>query len=300
MTPTEHTSGHGHGHGHRHEDDLDWKELGPQLERGAEISMAWIDQAAAWLRDLTGGMPVRRILDLGSGPGVSTCRLAEAFPEAEVVAVDGEPALLERALARAGRLGVASRVRTRQADLAADLTALGDADLLWTSHVLHHLGDQQAGVTRLAGRLRPGGLLAVAEGGLPHRYLPRDLGFGRPGLEARLDALTEDWFADMRASIPGAVEIVDDWPTMLATAGLTAARSRSFLAETRPPVDAQTRAHIVHAFTRSREILTDRLAEDDRTALDHLLDEASPESLHHRRDLQLLTARTLHTARAAS
>jgi SAM-dependent methyltransferase len=264
------------------------------------VTIAWIDQAITWLGDLLADTPVRRVLDIGSGPGVTTCRLAEAFPQAEVVAVDGEPALLERVHARAARTGAAARVRTHQADLATDLTPLGDADLIWTSHVLHHLGDQQSGVTRLAARLRPDGLLAVAEGGLPHRYLPRNLGFGRPGLEARLDAHMEAWFADMRAALPDAIEIIDDWPTMLTTAALHTPQSRTFLAETRPPIDAQSRAHIHHAFTRSREILATRLAPDDKATLDHLLDETSPESLHHRHDLQILDARTLHTARAAA
>src|SRR5690606_7902869 len=125
---------------------------------------------------------VERVLDVGSGPGVMSCLLAETFPSAEVVAVDAGASLLDRVAARAGGRGLGGRVVTRQAELPDGLDDLGEADLVWSSHVLHHLGDQQQALTRLAARLRPGGLLALAEGGLPMRFLPRDIGFGRPGL----------------------------------------------------------------------------------------------------------------------
>lgn len=289
--------GHAHGHGHFHEEDLDWEEMGPYLERNAEVTTQWTDEAVTWLRDLMTGTPVRRVLDIGSGPGVTTGKLAAAFPDAEVVAVDGEPALLERARDRASRLGLGDRVRTHTADLSTDLADAGTADLIWTSHVMHHLGDQRAAVARLAARLNPGGLLAVAEGGLPHRYLPRDLGFGRPGLEARLDALLEDWFTDMRASLPGAVTEVDDWPDMLRTAALADQATRTFLAEVLPPLNEPARSHIIHAFERAQNILQTALTEDDRQTLTRLLNEHDPQSLHHRQDLKLLTANTVHTAR---
>ena len=288
-------TGSGHGHGHFHADDIDWKELGTQLERGAEVTSSWTDQAIAWLRERPAA--VRRILDIGSGPGVTTCRLAAAFPHADVLAVDGEPALLSRVTGRAARLGLADRVRTHEADLSADLTSVGRADIIWTSHVLHHLGDQRAAVARLAALLEPGGVLAVAEGGLPNRFLPRELGFGRPALESRLDAVQEAWFTEMRESLPDTVAEPDDWPAMLTAAGLEAPATRTFLAEVPAPVDDQAREYIIRAFTRTRDLLAGHLDEDDRETLTHLLDPAAGDGLHHRRDIRVLTARTLHTAR---
>merc|ERR1719180_224564 len=41
-----------------------------------------------WLSNLHGAKPLKRILDIGTGPGFSAFVLAEMFPEAEVVAVD--------------------------------------------------------------------------------------------------------------------------------------------------------------------------------------------------------------------
>jgi len=41
-----------------------------------------------WLTNLHGDKPLKRILDIGTGPGFSAIVLAEMFPEAEVVALD--------------------------------------------------------------------------------------------------------------------------------------------------------------------------------------------------------------------
>merc|ERR1712045_437447 len=41
-----------------------------------------------WLTNLHGDKPLKRILDIGTGPGFSAIVLAEMFPEAEVVAID--------------------------------------------------------------------------------------------------------------------------------------------------------------------------------------------------------------------
>jgi SAM-dependent methyltransferase len=277
---------------------IDWDTLGPLLERGAALLTPVYQQAAGWLRELTAQGPVRRVLDVGSGPGVPCCLLASAFPDAEVVAVDGAPALLERVLARAARQGLAGRVRVHAADLPEGLDGLEPADLIWVSQVLHHLGDQLAAVDRLRGRLHRGGLLAVAEGGLPTRFLPRDIGIGRPGLQARLDAAAEDWFTRMRAALPGTRETVEDWPGLLAAGGLTPVASRTFLLDLPAPLGAAARDYLHRDLTRQREAYGDVLDEDDLATLDRLLDPDDEAGLLHRPDVYLLTARTVHAARA--
>ncbi|MET7302654.1 class I SAM-dependent methyltransferase [Embleya sp. NPDC005575] len=189
------------------------------LERVGDLQLPVLRRTAVRLRKLLGPTrEVRRILDIGSGPGVMTCVLAETFADAEVVAVDGTPALLDGVLARAGRLGLGDRVTVRCADLAAGPidadrpgeSPLGTSDVIWSGMALHHLGDQQGALNRLAGVLRPGGLLAVAEGGLPMRYLPRDIGIGRPGLQTRLDAARDQSFEFMRGELPGTTAVVED------------------------------------------------------------------------------------------
>lgn len=280
-------------HAHAHDDSthMDWTEMLPLLEGGAELRAPMYRRAMAWLTDLVPVGGVRRVLDVGSGPGVLSGMLAETFPYAEVVAVDGTPELLERARARG--------VTTLLAELPGDLPELGEADLIWVGEALHHLGDQEAALAGLAERLRPGGLLALVEGGLPARHLPRDIGIGRPGLEDRLDVASADWFARMRAELPGSRDVTEDWRTLLSAAGLAPSGTRTFLLDVPAPVPPAVRDHVIAAFTRRHTALADALSPEDRTTLDRLLDPGDPASLHHRPDVHLLAARTLHTARRA-
>lgn len=298
-----HSAGHNRNHGHHHGEgahDIDWDELGPLLERGAELQMPALEQAAAWLGELAGGDAVARVLDIGSGPGVAACVLAAAFPRAEVVAVDQADGLLARVRARAADRGLADRVVARKADLPDEFGALPSADLVWTSDVVHHLGDQQAALRDLAARLRPGGVLAVGERGLPLRFLPRDIGIGRPGLQPRLEVANEARFAAMRAELPGAVSLVEDWPAMLAAAGLVPTGSRTFLTDHPAPLGMAAREQLHNHLTRLRSMLDGELDAEDRETLDRLVDDGAPTGILWRPDAFYLAATTVHTARACT
>ncbi|WP_328382950.1 class I SAM-dependent methyltransferase [Streptomyces sp. NBC_00400] len=292
------------GHDPHDTAQIDWEVFGPLLERGAELHLPLYEQAAAWLRQLLVGTAalgdhgVDRVLDVGSGPGVVSCLLAQAFPAAEVVAVDASAALLERAHARAGRLGLGDRVRTHLAELPDGLDALGGADLIWSARTLHHVGDQRAAIAALGAHLRPGGLLAVSEGGLAPRFLPRDIGIGRPGLQSRLDAACEDWFVEMRAALPGAVDDTEDWPAFLADAGLRTPRTRSFLLDLPAPLTEDARAYLQDNLTQGLDLYGDRLDGDDHTTLARLADPDDAVGIVRRPDAFLLSAQTVHTARA--
>jgi SAM-dependent methyltransferase len=294
-----HGPGHGNGHGHGHGQGQagDWAEAGDRLEREAELAVEVVDGAALWFAELAGEHRIGRVLDLGSGPGVGACALASAFPEAAVVAVDGSAELLERAAARAARRQVADRVSTLRADLPGGLDDVGPADLIWASRVVHHFPDQAAAVAAIAGRLVPGGLLAIAEGGLAARTLPRDIGIGRPGLEARLEAAQQDWFAEMRAEQPGATPVVEDWAGLLAAAGLEPC-SRSFLVDRPAPPSAEVRELVVRQWTDTAQRAESFLDEQDRATIARLLDPDDPAGLSHRRDVFLLSATTVHVGRA--
>lgn len=292
----QHHAGHAHGHGHDHDHtDIDWAEMAPMLEEQAELYTPLYRQAMAWLgREVT---EPGLVVDIGSGPGVVSCLFADAFPGARVVAADGAGPLLERARARAARLGIADRFGTLTGDLPGVLGELEyPADLMWASQSLHHLGDQRAALAALAGHLAPGGTLAVLEGGLPARFLPRDIGIGRPGLQARMHAVEEGYFAEMRASLPGSVAETEDWPAMLTAAGLKHTGTRSFLLDLPAPLPDEARAYVAGVLTRMRDRVGDGLDAVDLTTLDRLLDPDDEASVHRRQDVFVLVAHTVYTA----
>ncbi|PAN02128.1 SAM-dependent methyltransferase [Streptomyces sp. Alain-F2R5] len=274
---------------------MDWAEMAPLLEAQAELYTPLYRQAMTWLaREVTDpGL----VVDVGSGPGVVSCLFADAFPGARVVAVDGAAPLLERARDRAARQGAADRFGTLAGDLPGVLDELDyPADLMWASQSLHHLGDQRAAVAALAGHLAPGGTLAVLEGGLPARFLPRDIGIGRPGLQARMHAVEEDAFAEMRANTPGFVAETEDWPAMLTAAGLKHTGTRSFLLDLPAPLTDEARAYVTTSLSRLRDRIGDGLDATDRATLDRLLDPADEAGAHRRQDVFVLVAHTVYTA----
>ncbi|MFE0995932.1 class I SAM-dependent methyltransferase [Streptomyces mutabilis] len=290
----QHSHEHEHKHGHGHA-DMDWAEMAPLLEAQAELYTPLYRQAMTWLaREVTDpGL----VVDVGSGPGVVSCLFADAFPGARVVALDGAPPLLERARDRAARQGAADRFGTLAGDLPGVLDELDyPADLMWASQSLHHLGDQRAAVAALAGHLAPGGTLAVLEGGLPARFLPRDIGIGRPGLQARMHAVEEDAFAEMRANTPGSVAETEDWPAMLTAAGLKHTGTRSFLLDLPAPLTDEARAYVTTSLSRLRDRIGDGLDATDRATLDRLLDPADEAGAHRRQDVFVLVAHTVYTA----
>ncbi|TDT31503.1 methyltransferase family protein [Streptomyces sp. BK208] len=288
--------GHAHRHGHAHDHgDLDWAGMAPHLEAQAELYTPLYRQALSWLAHEVGDPGL--VVDVGSGPGVVSCLFAGTFPGARVVAADGAVPLLERARARAERQGFADRFGTLAGDLPAALSELDrPADLMWAGQSLHHLPDQRAALAALGGHLVPGGTLAVLEGGLPARFLPRDLGFGRPGLEARIRAAEEDVFAEMRADLPDSVAEAEDWPAMLTAAGLKHTGTRSFLLDLPAPLSDAARDYVTTSLSRVRERIGDGLDADDLAVLDRLLDPADEASVHRRRDVFVLVAHTVYTA----
>lgn len=282
-----------HKHAHTDNTAVDWEAMANHLESSGELHLPVLREVAARLRDRIPAKDVRRVLDIGSGPGVMTCVFAEVFPDAEVVAVDGTPALLERALTRAERLGLGERVTTHHVELPEGMDSLKEADLVWSSKAVHHLGDQQGALTGLANVLTPGGLLAVAEGGLPTRYLPRDIGIGTPGLQARLDAFNEHWFEVMRSELPGSISVVEDWPAMLASAGLVDVGSFTSVLDLPAPLAEPGRVFLWAHLDRLRKNLS--LDDDDRETLDVLLDADAPNGIMKRTDAFLLSGTTVFT-----
>ncbi|MCX5530243.1 class I SAM-dependent methyltransferase [Streptomyces sp. NBC_00006] len=293
----QHQHGQHGGHGQHDHTDIDWADMIPMLERNASVYEPLYTQALDWLRaSRPAGADTGLIVDAGAGPGAVSLHLAEAFPEARVIAADPEEKLLARATERFAQQGIADRTSTLRVELPDAIDELPHADLIWAARSLHHVGDQRAAVSALAGRLAPGGTLALVEGGLPQRCLPRDFGLGKPGLQARADAIEEEWFGDMRAKLPGAKQDTENWTELLTDAGLTNAVSRTFLLDLPAPLSGEARETVIDLWKRRLDVFAEALPAEDIATMERLMDPKDPQGLYRRDDLFLLTAHTVHTA----
>jgi SAM-dependent methyltransferase len=261
------------------------------LDLDAEVLHAYLSELTGWVRQLAGDRAGRRIVDLGAGTGTGTVALARRFGDAEVIAVDGSGELLSRIQARARDLGLAGRVTVVRADLDTEWPAVGAVDLAWASMSLHHLADPDRVLRDVFAALRPGGLLAVAEMDSSLRFLPDDVGRGRPGLEAR----GQDALAGPRGeALP---HLGSDWGLRLAGAGFEVTARRTFTIDLAAPLPAAAGRYAWLSLSRARAALEGQLAADDLATLDALLATSGPDSLLHRRDLVIRGTRTAWAAR---
>lgn len=280
---------------------MDFSERAAAMARAVREDRDWHAALARHLLRSTDRVAV----DVGCGAGGMTVALAAALGESgRVVAVDSSPQLLAVVAEHVAELSPAgglAPVELVEADLHAGVepvrAALPEpADLVWASASVHHVGDQQRAVDALAGLLAPGGRLALAEGGLKPRCLPWDLGVGEPGLEVRLTAANDRWFARMRAALPGHTRMPYGWVEALRRAGLVDVTTRSFLYERPVPLSDRDRERVVEQLTDWVERLrpTGLLPEADLAAWDRLLDPADDAWLGHRTDLELLRVDSVH------
>lgn len=290
--------------------EINWAEQAEHLRRHATSEASWNEMVAASLVRPTDRLAV----DVGCGGGGMAKALAAALPEGTVVAIDADADVLEEARAHTGG---AVRCELASMDDGPEplRAAIGaPADLIWASASVHHAGDQQAAIDALVSLLAPGGRLALAEGGLPSRCLPWDLGIGEPGLELRLDLAQDRWFAAMREALPGSVPLPYGWTDALSRAGLHEVTTKSVLTEKPVPLSAADRDDVIAAFQHRVERLTPGAAQGhghghghghelpDELALpaadlaiwQQLLDPDGEHYLGRRTDLAALSVRSIH------
>ena len=174
-----------------------------------------------------------RILDAGCGTGHGVKRLAERYPDAQVVGLDFAYPMLQ---AERGREAWLRRVFTRThidylcADFAGVPLPAASVDLVWSNLALHCVGDPQPELKELRRVLKVGGLLMfscygpdtlrelrhafAAHDGAPHVHDFIDMhdlgdmlavcGFSAPVMDMEVITLTyadtDALFADLRAT----------------------------------------------------------------------------------------------------
>ncbi|MDI6101101.1 class I SAM-dependent methyltransferase [Actinoplanes sp. NEAU-A12] len=275
---------HGDGHGHGHGDGLQ-----EMLDLDAEVAAGPLAELIGRIAELSGN-PVRDVLDLGAGTGSGAFALLRHFPEARVTAIDTSEEMLRHLGESARRHGLADRVRPRQADLDTGWPETGPADLIWASSSMHHMTDPDQVLRDIRATLRPGGLLTMIEMESMPRFLPDDLGIGRPGLEARCHTLME------QARNEHLPHMGSDWAARLTAVGFRIIESRDLTVDLpAPPTDTAVR-YAYATLRRFRAGLTDRLSPDDQTTLDALLTDDGPNSLRTRPDLAVHSTRSVWIA----
>ncbi|OLE20745.1 MAG: methyltransferase type 12 [Catenulispora sp. 13_1_20CM_3_70_7] len=253
------------------------------LELDAEVLRPYHVQLISWLGELSDREP-GHIIDLGSGTGTGTLALAQHFTQAAVTALDLSPQLLHRLAKKASALGLADRVRSVQTDLNEGWPQLETSDLVWAAASLHHMAEPDRVLAGAFDNLRLGGLLAVTEMDFFPRFLPDDIGVGRPGLEARVHATLN----------PGPSV---DWTEHLARAGFVLAAKRPFTVDLPAPLPPATVRYAQVCLQTLRSHLDGRLTADDLAALDAVIDGDGPHSIRRRADLTVRTTRTTWAAR---
>ena len=289
-----------HSHGEVHLDEADWAEFAEQTELEGELLLGFVTATMERVNELRGpdAPPVRRVLDIGSGPGVGACELARLFPAAQVVALDGSPAMLSRARRRADDHGLGARISTHLAEMPEGLDGMEPVDLIWASMSLHHVGDETALLRVLHDLLAPAGVIAIAEIAEPMRVLPDLLDLGRPGLAQRLEQAGAEWFAAMRDGLTDGAPSTY-LPSMLASAGFDVVDARIARERFDPPLSDVARHAVLGHLRRTRTHVSALLDADDLEVIDVLTDEDDPRGVLRRSDVFVNASREIVIARPA-
>ena len=139
-------------------DDAVYEVFGP-LSQGAPGNDASTLRA---LDAVPGRDAARRALDLGAGSGRTTVALAQALPDAQIMAVEIHAPFAEQIARRARDTGVADRVRAECGDMAKIDVAPGSIDLIWAEGSIYVVGMERA-LALWRPWLRPGGCVAFSD-----------------------------------------------------------------------------------------------------------------------------------------
>ena len=187
-------------------------------------------QWRAAIVDAVAPTPGERILDLGCGTG-SLCLLLKArCPEAVVVGIDPDPAMLSRARRKADAAGLDLSFMTASATALPTAPPLDrPVDVCVASLMFHHLNraEKQAALAEAMRMLKPGGRLLIADWGPPKTRVGR-LGFLITqlfdGFETTRDHASEAFLKLVFAAGLAPIDEIGRWPTPVGTVCLYSAR----------------------------------------------------------------------------
>jgi demethylmenaquinone methyltransferase/2-methoxy-6-polyprenyl-1,4-benzoquinol methylase len=141
--------------------------LGPTYDRYARLLS--FGQDPRWRAFLVSRIPpdARRVLDVASGTAAVAIELARAAPERTIVGIDQSPEMLTTGRGRVARTGLAERIDLREGRAESLPFADAEFDALTFTYLLRYVDDVPATLRELARVVRPGGVIAMQEFGLP-------------------------------------------------------------------------------------------------------------------------------------
>jgi tRNA (cmo5U34)-methyltransferase len=156
------------------------------------------DELQAALAEATRDVPARRVLDLGSGTGVTARYVLDVHPDAELVGIDSSAAMLRHART------LVPEADFRIADLMDPLPA-GPFDVVVSAFAVHHLQPSAKAdlFARIATVLAPGGRFVLCDVVVPDgpvaAPVPLEEGVDLPSTVADLFEWMRD--ADLEPSV---------------------------------------------------------------------------------------------------
>jgi trans-aconitate 2-methyltransferase len=172
---------------------------------------ALVDRLVEVFGESLGDGPGPRLVDLGCGPGNISFRLAERFPQASVLGLDGAAAMLELAeqeLAQRalGCPGLADRMGFAQVHLGPESLPYAGFTAVVSNSLLHHLHDPQSLWRHLRPLAAPGAAIYIKD--LRRPATPEGaLALQQMHLAAAPPVLQRDYLASLHAAFePAEVE----------------------------------------------------------------------------------------------
>ncbi|NDV18467.1 methyltransferase [Pseudodesulfovibrio sp. JC047] len=141
-----------------------WKKSVHHLASFHKAGMA--EQVADTVSSLPEFPSMRRMLDIGCGPGIMCMAILKRHPSLTGVLCD-LPAVIEVAKTEIAATDLASRITTIEGDYN-EVDFGSGYDLIWASQTLYYARDLTALLARAHDALRPGGLFISVHEGLTH------------------------------------------------------------------------------------------------------------------------------------
>jgi SAM-dependent methyltransferase len=235
--------------------------------------------------------PAMRILDAGCGTGeILECLREAVMPNGIVVGID-----LASAHIAAAKTAVSPETLLIQADLVRPPFAAASFDLVWSANTINHLHDPVFGAGLLAGLLRRGGRIALAQSSLiPEMYFAWD---------SRLERLTTEavrqYYRDRYGLAETDLTAIRAIVGTLRGAKLHDVQAQTFVIERVSPLSAPDEDYLLQAIFQETwgERVRPYLSNDDYQELSELCDPQHPAYALRRPDFHFLQTFTVAVGR---